>query len=61
MAPLIDGNYLKAEFGLPPGPIYRIILDSLRDARLDGQVTNLDEERALVEGILAKEKEKLES
>jgi tRNA nucleotidyltransferase (CCA-adding enzyme) len=53
VAPLIDGNYLKAEFGLPPGPIYRLIIDALRDARLDGLVTNLAEERALVEEILA--------
>lgn len=54
VAPLLDGNYLKKEYSLPPGPIYRVIIDALRDARLDGLITNLAEERALVEEILAK-------
>ncbi len=54
VAPIIDGDYLKQEFHLPPGPVYRVILDALREARLDGQVTNLVEEKALVEEILAK-------
>jgi hypothetical protein len=53
MAPIIDGNYLKQEFQLQPDPIYRVILDTLRDARLDGLVTTLEDERALVEKILA--------
>jgi tRNA nucleotidyltransferase (CCA-adding enzyme) len=55
IAPVIDGDYLKQEFHLPPGPIYRVILDALREARLDGRVTNLVEEKALVEEILAKQ------
>jgi tRNA nucleotidyltransferase (CCA-adding enzyme) len=55
VAPIIDGNFLKQEFRLPPGPIYRVILDALRKARLDGRVTNLAEERDLVEQILAQE------
>jgi tRNA nucleotidyltransferase (CCA-adding enzyme) len=55
IAPVIDGTYLKQAFQLPPGPIYRLILDALRDARLDGQVTTLAEERALVEQILAQQ------
>lgn len=55
IAPTIDGTYLKQEFQLPPGPIYRQLLDTLRDARLDGQVTTLAEERALVEQILAQQ------
>lgn len=54
VAPLIDGHYLRTEFSLPPGPIYRVIIDALREARLDGQVTSLEEEKALVEEILAK-------
>lgn len=54
VAPIIDGDYLKQELHLSPGPIYRIILDALREARLDGQVKNLVEEKALVEEILAK-------
>jgi tRNA nucleotidyltransferase (CCA-adding enzyme) len=53
MASIIDGNYLKQEFQLQPDPIYRVILDTLRDARLDGLVTTLEDERAVVEQILA--------
>jgi tRNA nucleotidyltransferase (CCA-adding enzyme) len=53
IAPIIDGHYLKTEFGLKPGPIYRTILDALREARLDGLVNTLDDERTLVEKILA--------
>jgi tRNA nucleotidyltransferase (CCA-adding enzyme) len=56
VSPLIDGNYLKKEYRLPPGPIYRVIIDALRDARLDGLITNLAEERALVEEIVARGK-----
>jgi tRNA nucleotidyltransferase (CCA-adding enzyme) len=55
VSPLIDGNYLKKEYRLPPGPIYRVIMDALRDARLDGRVTTLAEEQALVEEIVASE------
>ncbi len=50
--PIIDGHYLKEEFQLPSGPIYRQILDTLRDARLDGQVVTLADERALVEQLI---------
>jgi tRNA nucleotidyltransferase (CCA-adding enzyme) len=52
-APIIDGHYLKIEFNLKPDPLFRTILDTLRDARLDGLVDTLADERALVEGILA--------
>ncbi len=38
---------------IPPGPIYRKILMALRDAKLDGKVSSLEEEIALVEKILA--------
>jgi len=40
---LLDGRYLK-EVGFEPGPIYREILDSLLDARLDDQVETLLDE-----------------
>ncbi|MDM8519335.1 CBS domain-containing protein [Anaerolineales bacterium HSG6] len=46
--PIINGDYLKTEFQLKPGPIYRQILHRLRDARLDGQISTLAEEHALV-------------
>lgn len=47
--PIIDGHYLRREFNLRPGPVYRRILDHLRAARLDGQVITLADEHALVE------------
>ena len=51
--PEIDGEYLKA-MGLKPSPLFGHILSALRDARLDGEVSNMDEEKALVEELLAK-------
>lgn len=54
--PIIDGHYLQEEFDLPPGPIYREILDRVRAGRLDGQVITLADEHALVEQWL-KERE----
>jgi len=50
--PFVDGDELKA-MGLPPGPTYAEILSRLRDARLDGKVKTLDEEKALVRRIMA--------
>lgn len=41
------GNYLK-ELGVMPGPVYRDILDELRDARLDGDVETREEAEAFV-------------
>ncbi len=45
--PLMSGRNLK-EMGYEPGPIFSAILNSLREARLDGFVKNLDEERKFV-------------
>lgn len=53
ITPLIDGNVLKREFNLLPGPIFKTILEALRDARVDGQVVSLEDERTLVEEMLA--------
>lgn len=39
----LDGRYLK-EIGLKPGPVYREILESLLDARLNGEVSTLLDE-----------------
>jgi len=43
MTTLIDGKYLK-EIGFKPGPVYREILESLLDARLNGEVRTLLDE-----------------
>ncbi|MCS7285943.1 MAG: CBS domain-containing protein [Anaerolineae bacterium] len=51
--PEIDGHYLQEVMKIPPGPVYRKILLALKDARLDGKVSSLEEEIALVEKILA--------
>ena len=40
------------EMGVPQGPLVGEILDRLRDARLDGAVTNRDEETALARALL---------
>ena len=47
----IDGHELK-ERGVPPGPIYRTILDNLRAAWLDGEVNSADEENQLLDQLL---------
>ncbi|MDQ2787088.1 MAG: hypothetical protein M3Y58_19025 [Chloroflexota bacterium] len=41
------GNYLK-ELGVMPGPVYRDVLDALRDARLDGDVETREEAETFV-------------
>ena len=46
-ATILKGNNLK-DMGLEPGPIYRNILDSLLDARLNGQVKTLEDEIGFV-------------
>lgn len=51
--PTIDGHDLRT-MGIPPGPVYRAILGDLRDAWLDGQVSNPEEETALIEQLLSK-------
>ena len=48
----LDGNDLQ-RMGLPPGPRYKTLLDRLRFAWLDGEVTSPAEERALLERLLA--------
>jgi len=48
---LTNGNTLR-DMGLPPGPRYSIILKRLRDAWLDGEVTNPAEEKNLLQALL---------
>ncbi len=57
ISPTIDGHDLYAR-GLSPGPVYRRILESLRDAWLDGEISTPDEEEALLEELIAKHVEK---
>jgi tRNA nucleotidyltransferase (CCA-adding enzyme) len=49
--PLVTGDDLHA-LGLPRGPRYRVLLDALRDARLDGRVTTREDELALVRKLM---------
>ena len=51
ITPYTSGNELQA-LGLPPGPIYRKILEQLRSAWLNGAVRTKDEEIALLNDIL---------
>lgn len=49
--PSISGHDLRAR-GLPPGPVYRKILDGLRSAWLDGKINNLEEEAVLLDKLV---------
>jgi tRNA nucleotidyltransferase (CCA-adding enzyme) len=44
--PVIDGRRLQA-LGVSPGPVYKDILESLRKARLNGEISSEEEELAL--------------
>lgn len=50
--PYADGNTLK-QMGIPPGPKYAEILERLRIAVLDGEVSDAAAERVLLESIIA--------
>ena len=51
--PTVNGDDLKA-LGVPPGPLYRTLLERLRAAWLDGEISSPAEEQALLQ-ILLKE------
>jgi tRNA nucleotidyltransferase (CCA-adding enzyme) len=51
--PQTDGHVLQ-QLGLPPGPIYRQILQTLRAAWLDGTIDSPEEEVSLLEKMLPK-------
>jgi tRNA nucleotidyltransferase/poly(A) polymerase len=55
-APLLTGEDLK-RLGVPPGPIYRVVLDRARGAQLDGLVRTKDESLQLAERILRETEE----
>ena len=52
ITPTIDGTTLR-ESGLAPGPAYRKILESLRSALLDGQISTQEEEKELCQKLIA--------
>lgn len=49
---LIDGNDL-ARHGIPPGPVYRSLLEAVREAQLDGQLADKESALRWVERWLA--------
>ena len=51
LIPTTSGNDLKA-MGIAPGPRYRRTLDRLRCAWIDGEVTTVEEEQALLRQVL---------
>jgi tRNA nucleotidyltransferase (CCA-adding enzyme) len=50
--PAVDGAYLKG-LGLKPSPLFSRLLNAVRDARLDGDIHTVDEEKALIACLLA--------
>ena len=50
--PTINGHDLRAR-AVPPGPVYRQILKTLRDAWLDGKISTAAEENELLTKLLA--------
>ncbi len=55
--PKVSGRDLRQR-GLPPGPIYRVVLKTLRDAWLDGKINSIQEEQELLEALLEREMKK---
>ena len=51
--PLLDGHALQKEFKLKPGPQLKDILQSLREAQIEGAVKNKKEAKKFVEGYLS--------
>jgi len=49
--PTIDGHDLRS-MGLPPGPAYREILQTLRAAWLDGKIASSETEANLLEDLI---------
>jgi tRNA nucleotidyltransferase (CCA-adding enzyme) len=49
--PVVDGEYLKS-IGLKPSPLFSRLLNAVRDARLDGEIHAVEEEKALIAQLL---------
>ncbi len=54
--PLLAGHDLKRH-GLPPGPIYSMVLDRVRRAQLDEEISNREEALQLVDRLLEEQRE----
>jgi tRNA nucleotidyltransferase (CCA-adding enzyme) len=52
--PATTGDDLRS-LGLPPGPLYKTLLAQLRAAWLDGDVTSLEQERALLRRLISEQ------
>ena len=52
---VVDGAYLKS-LGLRPSPLFRRLLNAVRDARLDGEIQTVEEEKALIASLLAEQR-----
>jgi tRNA nucleotidyltransferase (CCA-adding enzyme) len=50
--PVVDGEYLMS-LGLKPSPLFSRLLNTVRDARLDGEICTVEEEEALIARLLA--------
>ena len=50
--PLITGEDLKQK-GLEPGPLYKRLLDAVREAQLDGTITTREQALEMVDRLLA--------
>jgi tRNA nucleotidyltransferase (CCA-adding enzyme) len=55
LQPTVDGHTLRS-LGIPPGPSYRLIINKLRDAWLDGEICNQDQEKELMQKLLNSER-----
>ena len=51
IGPVVDGAYLKS-LGLRPSPLFGRLLNAIRDARLDGEIQTVEEEKALIADLL---------
>lgn len=49
--PAVSGNDLKI-LGIKPGPIYKIILDRLREAKAEGEISSRDQEISFVKEFI---------
>jgi poly(A) polymerase len=54
--PVVTGHDLMKEFNLEPGPLYKEILDTVREAQLDGTIKTRHEALGAIERLLCERK-----